>query len=1264
MRRVIAAGAIVLLVMTGAARGSWETNKWEFLDQIQYTHFKAYRETKVGPYGLMCDAVIYDNPYNFGPISSVAGIGFKLASLCMGHYRGWISYEEAYEESLRLLKAFGNELSDDPDVFTRVNGWTYHFYNTADGTINWKDGISLLDHMLFIAGVITAGEYFKGTEAAEIAHRLYSETQWTSTQHGDEDYTRWLYAENLLAIIQAAAAPQHAKSSARTMWETATAGIPYHLPLYYWQFPHSFVDFRFRTDGLGRNHADIARNSILNQRQWCHDRWQDWRDGHGFEASMYTNWTFGLSACGSSTGYRILNAIDEYSCDSGTIMPIAIPGCMIYAGTETLETLKFIYWEYYRKGWTPPQIPIWSDVYGFANAYNIGQAYSGDWGFYNGWNACIDYGPNVLLLENYRLGTAWRYFMQNPYIATGMYTVGFGDVQNVSMADFTNAVNQFGGGIGSWSSGSASFELGTTVNPYVAGHFVRIEADSAGSGGWIDLGGRDQRGHAQVSFWARAHNGDEQVLVGIKDLFERENKVRLADYTDGSIPTEWSLIKIPIEAFCITGVVSNDIWPGNLRLLSFEFTNAAGGGIDIDYVAFERDTRAPSTPTGQLHIAHFRGVPRIRWEPHDHGARELVGYYVSRRTDPESEFARAPTLAAPAHHDHLDDVSFSALPGQWVEYRLQAADNAEPPNVSGLGPAAEFVYRGEKRTDVDWNNGHNPNVFGGIHDGYWGGAGFEEFDFVQMDMPWGGSGWARRSTVSAPGAGHYIDMNSGDAGDSMALAFYIRGAVGGESIHIGMKDTAQREIKLALDTWLPAGGLTTHWTRVVIPFADFIDVNQASLENLSFTHASDGTVYIADLCFLDEQRSALVNTRKIEAENHAAQYGAQARDFKSPASGREVLGESWGSDTNHFAEYDIFVDRDLDQHVLNMRYACGHGTGQDIHVYWNDDFAGTLACDNTGGWGDEAHHYAWTQSSLPPIAAGLHRLRLVPGGAGSSVNLDYFTITETNPWFRECEDYDTQTGSGGPDRKAGASGGEVLGMAWGVDPGSEAVYHNVGTRNLTNAWFHLWYALDSYSGRVVNVYVNDRLRAQLICAYTGGWGDHASDFERVSAHLGNIGSGPYTVRLAVPDGGVPVNLDCFSIDETPPTSRPLDTDGDGLGDRQEIVLGTDPHNWDTDGNGMSDGDEWLAGTDPNDPHSIFECWNIEAGELPAPDITLRWPSVTGRIYRVYYASNLLDAVFLPLSGNLAATPPENVWTDTPDESEFRRFYQIRVRQGF
>ena len=51
----------------------------------------------------------------------------------------------------------------------------------------------------------------------------------------------------------------------------------------------------------------------------------------------------------------------------------------------------------------------------------------------------------------------------------------------------------------------------------------------------------------------------------------------------------------------------------------------------------------------------------------------------------------------------------------------------------------------------------------------------------------------------------------------------------------------------------------------------------------------------------------------------------------------------------------------------------------------------------------------------------------------------------------------------------------------------------------------------------------------------------------------------------------------------------IDSDGDGLFDRDELLLGTDPFNPDTDGDGLSDGDEvFVYKTDPLNPDSDFD----------------------------------------------------------------------------
>lgn len=119
-----------------------------------------------------------------------------------------------------------------------------------------------------------------------------------------------------------------------------------------------------------------------------------------------------------------------------------------------------------------------------------------------------------------------------------------------------------------------------------------------------------------------------------------------------------------------------------------------------------------------------------------------------------------------------------------------------------------------------------------------------------------------------------------------------------------------------------------------------------------------------------------------------------------------------------------------------------------------------------------------------------------------------------------------------------------------------------------------------------------------------------------------------------------------------------DTDSDGLPDSWEIEhfggLVYSPSD-DPDNDGQNNGQEFVGGTQPTNTGSVFEIEEIIVGAVPE----IRFGSLTGRTYRVLYATNLLGESSWNLLGS--AVPGTNgIMTITDTNDAVKRFYRVRV----
>jgi hypothetical protein len=82
--------------------------------------------------------------------------------------------------------------------------------------------------------------------------------------------------------------------------------------------------------------------------------------------------------------------------------------------------------------------------------------------------------------------------------------------------------------------------------------------------------------------------------------------------------------------------------------------------------------------------------------------------------------------------------------------------------------------------------------------------------------------------------------------------------------------------------------------------------------------------------------------------------------------------------------------------------------------------------------------------------------------------------------------------------------------------------------------------------------------------------DHGNDTASLNINALSGDAGIYTVTVTVTDNGLPLLADSETFDIIV-SSPVVDSDGDGLSDAVEAVLGTDPDNVDSDGDGLVDG---------------------------------------------------------------------------------------------
>lgn len=365
-----------------------------------------------------------------GDVVTSGGSGFGIMAIPVGIQRGFITRAEGLARMQKIVGFLTN-------TAVKVKGAFPHWLNGGTGAIipfsTNDNGADLVETSYLMMGLLTARQYFDGTDAAEVNLRaaintLYENVEWDWFRNGNQNVLYWHYSpdkgwimnmpikgwnECLITYVLAASSPTHGipKVVYTSGWAAPTGFINgnsyygYTLPLGPSQGgPLFFEQYSFlgiNPTGLNdvyANYQTQARNHTLINYSYCVANPKGWQ-GYGDSC-------WGLTASDIPGGYTASSPTN----DIGVIAPTAALSSFPFTPTESMKALKFFYYVLGDR--------IWRD-YGFVDAFSIQEPW-----FAPSYLA-IDQGPIIGMIENYRTGLLWNLFTSCPEVKTGMQNLGF-----------------------------------------------------------------------------------------------------------------------------------------------------------------------------------------------------------------------------------------------------------------------------------------------------------------------------------------------------------------------------------------------------------------------------------------------------------------------------------------------------------------------------------------------------------------------------------------------------------------------------------------------------------------------------------------------------------------------------------------------------------------------------------------------------------------------------------------------------------------------
>jgi hypothetical protein len=416
------------------------------LEEVHRAHFRYFQNYIQKDSGL-----VFDRSTSTSPIS-IAATGFGLSAYVVALYRSWITEEEAYEvfsNTLTTLERIKDEAS--------FKGWWAHFLDPeslrpARSPKFWDSEFSTIDTTLLMWGVISVYSVLEQTTPERdrlrgICESLILAIDWREMLlnglfgHGTDargiiiPHVYRGYSEALLLYVLALGVSSEGQLE-EGLWEKYLEEFSLYgttdnafvmmpgTPLFCYQYPHCWLDFRGVRDHVGRavsfDYFENSRRLVSAQIQYAVDNPKKCRGYSGlrwgFSASDGPGWMNQIDHEGierSFLGYNERGAPNGL--DDGTICPAA--------QLAALPFMPKVVWEGV-KSHINDSIKIYGRE-GFTGGYNLTFRDESGSPWVDAEMVGIDHGAAILMVENYRSGLLWSLCMKYQGTVRGMGRAGF-----------------------------------------------------------------------------------------------------------------------------------------------------------------------------------------------------------------------------------------------------------------------------------------------------------------------------------------------------------------------------------------------------------------------------------------------------------------------------------------------------------------------------------------------------------------------------------------------------------------------------------------------------------------------------------------------------------------------------------------------------------------------------------------------------------------------------------------------------------------------